>query len=313
MFEEKLSPYVTTTATLYQKEVESRKKEVQMLRRSPPPSPATRTVNDVIAKQEPAEPEKTVKSSEPSESPLKSLTNSDDTGCNQESQEHNPKNNEPQSGNESRLSQESIDGDTAQQTVCEAFKEIDDYSVEHDQELDDNLNCSIDSRISESKLVIDKALNLSPTKNKLYPDLNIEDVEEFDPPAKPPRLFLENQESIPTNTTPMRTISFYRKEKSAQNSQSSTPDVVLLTPKRCPNAESGIDFEERKRKIKELILKLQREVDDANRVAGQATQALNLCLERDEFIGSFERVEAEKLLLFSGMLRISVECLIRIV
>ena len=304
LFEEKFSPYVTNTATLYQQEVERRKQEVEMLKReepslpqqSPTCSPAKKSLLSNEYSVETNINNEVVGPSGQMDSHEEQQESFDDNNDN-----NNDDNNEPVSP------RESIDNETAQQTVCDAFREIEDYSSEHEEELNDNLNCSIDSRISQSKLIIDKKMNISPTKNRLYPDLNLHDNEEIDPPSKPPRLFLASEQSQPiaTNTTPMRTISFYRKEKSAQNSKNNTPSVVLTVPKKTVD-NSELDIERRNRKINDKILELQRGIDDAARIAGQASQALNVCLETDEFRGSTERVEAEKLLLFSGKIEIII-------
>ena len=210
------------------------------------------------------------------------------------------------------LHYQSVDNETAHQTVCEAFQEIEEYPNEQseDDSFTDNINYGLNSGKSQSTIIIDKKLNIeseSPSKTRLYPQLFAEPEElcpqaydcETNPPEKPPRVYQQIPE---TNTPTLRTISFYRRQQTLEANESLTPssDAVVLNTIAKQN-ENNIDFFERNRKIQEKIDELNKRVEETNSVAGQASQALNLCLERDEFKSSTERVEAERVLLLSGL------------
>lgn len=143
--------------------------------------------------------------------------------------------------------------------------------------------------------------------------------EEFGP-SKPPRLYLYENADEPTNTVPMKTISFYRREQKMRNeaeahelecltsyASSSTaqsdlthqaPQVIRLKQKLQPDDQ--IDFEEFKRVCAQKIEDLKDEILEHQRIAQQASTALNMCLSLPEMVNHEGRVEAERLLLISG-------------
>jgi hypothetical protein len=264
----------TTTAIAYKKEVEMRRNEIEALKRPLKPNDSEKQNNfdeDV---------------------PQNAFTK------------------ETSEGSAVDIHYQSVDDETAHQTVCEAFQEIEEYPNE--QPKDDSftdINYGLYSDKSQSKILIDKKLNIeseSPTKTRLYPQLFAEpeelctqsyDCEAF-PPEKPPRVYQQIPEA---NTPTLRTISFYRREQTLKaNECLASSDAVVLNTNVKQN-ENNIDLFERNRKIEEQIDEYNQKVEETNQMAVQASQALNLCLERDEFKFSTERVEAEKVLLLSGL------------
>ncbi|CAG2175317.1 unnamed protein product, partial [Oppiella nova] len=278
LLEERLFGSETTTANAYKKELENRHKELELLKR----------------------PMKVSKAEEPKECP--------------------PIVDEIYEETEVQDNESVVDDETAHQTVCDAFQEIEEYSNEQS---DDDNNYDINSQKSESKLISDKNVDIeyeSPTKkNRLYPQLDdelnelypqfrtSEPLDESSPPAKPPRVYEESTQST-SESTPLRTISFYRREQSLKTSTNTTPSVGTVgvgLKDKVNEKYNNLDVTERNRKIKKQIDRLKQEVEEQNRIAGQASQALNLCLETQEFKGSIEHVEAEKVLLVCGQKRIA--------
>ncbi len=213
-----------------------------------------------------------------------------------------------------------IDNETAHQTVCEAFEEIENYSYsQSEQSSTENINEEIQPQKSYISLETDwnfnRRLSESPTKkNRLYPELfTLEESDEMHskssligspPPEKPPRAY--EQTACPT--TPLRTISFYRREQS----KNTTPSIQTIVYKdKDLEIKNEIQTENRNRQIQERIDQLREEIEQHNRIAGQASQALNLCLEVNEFKGSTEQVEAERLLLVSGQCFIHIISLLK--
>jgi hypothetical protein len=212
-----------------------------------------------------------------------------------------------------------IDNETAHQTVCEAFEEIENYYSQSEQSSVENINEEIQPQKSYTSLETDWNLNQrlseSPTKkNRLYPELfTLEESDEMHskglltrtpPPEKPPRVY--EQSACPT--TPLRTISFYRREQS----KNTTPSIQTIVYKdKDLEIKDEIQTENRNRQIQDRIDQLREEIEQHNRIAGQASQALNLCLEVNEFKGSTEQVEAERLLLVSGQCFIYIISLLK--
>ena len=268
--EKRLCGSETTTANAYKKELEVRQKEIDLLKR-----PLKRIESQNVQKEELLEQE---------EEDVKHFVG--------------------------HKSYEPIDDETAHQTVCDAFEEIENYSnIQSEEEsINENLNSGFDSYKSDS--MVDKKLNIgseSPSKNRLYPQLFAEPNElcrqtlevESDPPEKPPRIY---QQTFETNTTPLRTISFYRREQTQHKSDNTTPSLqTVIIQSNAKQINENMDLVERNRKLQQRIDELKEKVEETTRIAGQASQALNLCLEREEFKGSTERVEAEKVLLLSGL------------
>lgn len=236
-----------------------------------------------------------------------------------------------------KVSNELINDEVANEAVSDAFKDIDNLSVEDSDDclelpqedaanMDDKIVMEFNIKSADKQKPIDELQ--SPTKkNRLYPDLK--PLEECDllhgmnlpvasispPPAKPPRL-TENTPKDERNSlsniqansnTPLRTISFYRREqiKSYQNSPS--PAIVFGVP------QSHQPADEDKNKIKMIIdvekkIKALRDEGQAQMtIIQQASKALSLCLEKNEFSGSVEQIEAERLLLLASMCLFSVQ------
>ncbi|XP_054165445.1 anillin-like isoform X2 [Oppia nitens] len=306
--EERLFCSETSTAIAYKKELENRQKELTSLKR--PMSPSLWQSKDTPTKNQSSHPcSSIVEKSEPvveqvvpqvsTQNAIQSVQMDLDLPI-EETKQNN-------------LSTDSVDNETAHQTVCEAFQDIDEHS-------DEDINYDTHSETSEYKYINDKNLDIdyeSPTKrNRLYPQLDINSQEvcgQYNasetnygspPPTKPPR----THEDIPDkDATPLRTISFYRREQSLKCKTNTTPTIQTIVFKDVVyEPQNNLDVYERKKRIQKKIEELKREVEEQNRIAGQASQALNLCLENTEFKGSIEQVEAEKVLLVSGQKRIAL-------
>lgn len=126
-------------------------------------------------------------------------------------------------------------------------------------------------------------IKLSPQKNSVSP------IKMYKPNE-------DDQFKEVKTTTPMRTLSMYRREQKLQTKTTpSTPSIIYTTPKFMLKEE-----EEDSEKIENEIRKLETEVMQHKNVISQANQALILCLESPEFRGSLEQVEAEKHLLIAS-------------
>ena len=102
----------------------------------------------------------------------------------------------------------------------------------------------------------------------------------------------------------MHTVSFYRKQKPAGNVIQlgkivrNTAANAVANDQELLEEEDGDDNEEKIRAdIAAKINKLQEEVDEQMQRRAQASKALGVCEGQNEFEGSYERVEFERLLL----------------
>ena len=89
----------------------------------------------------------------------------------------------------------------------------------------------------------------------------------------------------------MHTVSFYRRNK---NPQSTPVQRIVLNPSLETHSEV---VESPRATITQKIHKLQEEANNQLPVIQQASSAVNLCRSTNEFFGSIEQVEGEKLLL----------------
>ncbi len=118
------------------------------------------------------------------------------------------------------------------------------------------------------------------------------------PQAELPQVETESGSS----STLMHTVSFYRKQKPASNvtqlGKIVRNNAVAITLDEVEPEESESDSEEKIRAdIASKINKLQEEVDEQMQRRAQASKALGICEGQNEFEGSYERVEFERLLL----------------
>merc|ERR1719414_1016158 len=120
------------------------------------------------------------------------------------------------------------------------------------------------------------------------------------PQAELPQVETESGSS----STLMHTVSFYRKQKPAGNITQlgkiirNTAANAAANDQELLEEEDGDDNEEKIRAdIAAKINKLQEEVDEQMQRRAQASKALGVCEGQNEFEGSYERVEFERLLL----------------
>ena len=109
---------------------------------------------------------------------------------------------------------------------------------------------------------------------------------------------VETEEGLAPASNLMHTVSFYRKQKPA----SVAPVVAKIVRNAAPIVEeegcSSEDDDERiKADLSRRINKLQDEVEEQMQRRAQASKALGICEGQNEFEGSYERVEFERLLL----------------
>ena len=118
------------------------------------------------------------------------------------------------------------------------------------------------------------------------------------PQAELPQVETESGSS----STLMHTVSFYRKQKPASNvtqlGKIVRNNAVTLVDHEVEPEDSESDSEDKIRAdIASKINKLQEEVDEQMQRRAQASKALGICEGQNEFEGSYERVEFERLLL----------------
>ncbi len=100
----------------------------------------------------------------------------------------------------------------------------------------------------------------------------------------------------------MHTVSFYRKQKPVVSNVTQLGKIVrkeaiaeATEEERCE--DPAIDEDHIKAQLTQRINKLQEEVDEQMQRRAQASKALGICEAQNEFEGSYERVEFERLLL----------------
>lgn len=98
----------------------------------------------------------------------------------------------------------------------------------------------------------------------------------------------------------MHTVSFYRKQKPVLSSATQFSKITrneTVEDASIQEQEEGHDEDRIKAEIASRINKLQEEVDEQMQRRAQASKALGICETQNEFEGSYERVEFERLLL----------------
>jgi len=92
----------------------------------------------------------------------------------------------------------------------------------------------------------------------------------------------------------MRSVSHYRKQKPVVKI---VRNVEFIENEPTDGDENVKDEEQIRSEIAERINKLQLEVDEQMQIRAQASKALGVCESKNEFEGSYERVEFERLLI----------------
>ena len=110
---------------------------------------------------------------------------------------------------------------------------------------------------------------------------------------------VETEDGVATPASDlMHTVSFYRKQRGTN--VNITPHAKItrnVIPSINEEEEEDDESEQEKDDLEDRIKKLQTEVEEQMQRRMQASKALEICASKNEFEGSFERVEFERLLL----------------
>ena len=150
---------------------------------------------------------------------------------------------------------------------------------------------------------------LSSASTKSWEYQTASSTNEFD--FKTPRIeplrnspIRENLPSVETEdgiTTPasdlMHTVSFYRKQRGPNVNVTPHTKIIRKVIPSINEEEEDDDSSPEKDNLEHRIQKLQSEVEEQMQRRMQASKALEICASKNEFEGSYERVEFERLLL----------------
>lgn len=204
-----------------------------------------------------------------------------------------------------------------QESVEKAFETIDNYNLSYSDEPNEIATIA---DITFSALDSNDQLQRSSTKVDLKSDSQSSDASHpssfENPPEKPARLYLDDNDKPGGNVDEsedvpqIRTISFYRRQQKLQKEACNSPAPGPSCPTNVIHLNQNIQedqstkLDEFKRDCNEHIAALKQEILEHNRISGQASTALNMCLtmvsqtQVHHDMGFNEgRIEAERLLL----------------
>lgn len=199
--------------------------------------------------------------------------------------------------------EESVDEDSAQESVGKAFETIDNLNEDEItfSELEKSHKSNMTVSLEMDRELSDGAIHRSSTKVDLGQNDSI-------PPEKPARLYLDSEP--PVDEPPIRTISFYRREQKMRKEAEQCHEyigndddaqVIHLQQNVASNEVAEIDVNEFKDSCEKKIDNFQVDISEHNRISMQARHALSMSLMVPDLQYSPARIEAERLLLISGL------------
>ena len=117
-------------------------------------------------------------------------------------------------------------------------------------------------------------------------------------PMKDNLPYVETEDGIATPASDlMHTVSFYRKQRGPIVNVTPHAKIIRKVIPSINEEEEDNDSGSEKDDLEDRIKKLQTEVEEQMQRRMQASKALQICASKNEFEGSYERVEFERLLL----------------